>query len=93
MKFPKGQLLILSVKPEFIHYENLFNISKRHRAFNTSIYLTILYGEHTDIVLIKEGSVIGTFRHYGNKVTSISGEEVIKKSKCNRYRTCKWLHS
>ncbi len=80
MKFPKGQLLILSVKPEFIHFDNLFNISKRHRAFNASIYVTIMYGEYTDIILIKGGAVVGTFRHYGDKITPINQQEIVKKA-------------
>ncbi|MBN1150116.1 hypothetical protein JXA84_02720 [candidate division WOR-3 bacterium] len=81
MKFPKGNLIIENTKLSFVDFDKVLNASKQERAYKISGYISIIYPESIDLLLVKNGEPYNaiTFSHEKKSVIGIS--EVVDRAK------------
>lgn len=81
MKFPKGKVILENTKLSFVNFDKILNAAKEERAFKISSYISIIYADSIDILLLKLGEPYNaiTISHDEKKLIGIS--MLIKKAK------------
>ncbi|MBN2362866.1 hypothetical protein JXL83_01905 [candidate division WOR-3 bacterium] len=81
MKFPKGNLIIENTKLSFVDFDKVLNASKQERAYKISGYISIIYPESIDLLLVKNGEPYNAITYTHDKKMVIGISEVIDRAK------------
>jgi hypothetical protein len=81
MKFPRGKPILENTRLEFINIDKLLSASKRERAHRISGYISILYHDMVELILLKEGEPFNAIRISPNVREIVPINEVVEKAK------------
>ncbi|MBN1620503.1 hypothetical protein JW890_07250 [candidate division WOR-3 bacterium] len=81
MKFPKGNLIIENTKLSFVDFDKVLNASKQERAYKISGYISIIYPESIDLLLVKNGEPYNAITYSHDKKSVIGISEVIERAR------------
>ncbi len=81
MKFPRKQIFLFSIRAEFINFEGLITMAKKHRLFKRALYITIDFVDSFIFFYLKNGALIDIYSLQGNNVKKVNLNEVFEKMK------------
>ena len=81
MKFPRGKPILENTRLEFINIDKLLSASKRERAHRISGYISIIYHDVVELILLKEGEPFNAIRVGPNVREIVPINEVVEKAK------------
>lgn len=85
MKFPKGKPILENTKLGFVNFDRILNAAKLERSYKISAYISIIYPDMVDMILLKAGEPFNaiTFSHGKKELAGIS--ETIEKAKKSEF--------
>jgi hypothetical protein len=81
MVFPRGKPILENTRLEFINIDKLLSASKRERAHRISGYISIIYHDMVELILLKEGEPFNAIRIGPNVREIVPINEVVEKAK------------
>ncbi len=79
MRFPRGQLILFSVKGDFVNFDGVLSVPKKLRAFRKSMVMTVDYPDVSDVLFFKKGELYRILRKISDSFQEITLEKVKEK--------------
>jgi len=85
LKFPKGKPILENTKLGFVNFDRVLNAAKLERSYKISAYISIIYPDMVDMILLKAGEPFNAinFSHGKKELSGIS--ETIEKAKNSEF--------
>ena len=81
MKFPKGKPILENTKLGFVNLDRVLNAAKLERSYKISGYISIIYPEMVDMLLLKAGEPFNAISFSHGKRSLVSISDTIQKAK------------